>query len=124
MKIGDILEDANATTTGSFARTDSPFHSVTSIGDVEYKSQRNKVKLYRRNKENCPECIATISRKKGQGWRFNKTKKWDEHELPHFGQLSNIKSDVNGQKSHEKHIKDVLGKWGINHDSIKQLEDG
>lgn len=125
MKIQDIQEAATsaATVSGSFARTDSPYTSTQSVGKLEYKSQSNKVKLYRRNDENCPECVATITRKNKDGWRFNKTKKWDDHGLPHFGQLSNIKSDIRGSQTHRKHIRDVLGKWGIRYDDVQELDE-
>jgi len=90
---------------------------------VEYKAHPHKIKIYRRNDQNVAEMVATIERHTGKGWRFHKTMAWNEHRLPHFGQLKNIRTHYNGKKTISSQLEHVLDEWGIRHDGIKELNE-
>lgn len=95
--------------------------SVASIGDVEYVGKSSYFKLYKRC-EDKPKCIATIRRKKGNGWRFKPTKEWNSMNLPHIGYLKNIKTPVNGTKTISNNLESMLKAWGVNYDSLMNRE--
>jgi hypothetical protein len=96
--------------------------SVASIGKVEFAAFPNRVELYRRDNCNNSHCIAKIRRQKGDGWRFTPTKHWGNQQLPHFGQLNNIKSPVKGMKTVSGNLADMLKTWGIRYDDLMKKE--
>ena len=107
MKLNELFETAATGMT-----------SVASIGRVEYAAFPNRIELYKRNKENCPTCVAKIRRKKGAGWSLITTKEWGGNNLPHFGQLHNIKTPTNGMKSISNDLSRMLTTWGIKVDEL------
>lgn len=107
MKLKDLLETATTGVT-----------SVASIGKVEFQAYPHQVKLYKRCSEGHPQCIATIRRKKNDGWRFKPTTNWDNMNLPHFGQLNNIQTSVSGMKTISNNLDSMLKKWGIRYDEL------
>lgn len=114
MKLKDIKLDETAA---------AGITSVASIGKVEFAAYPNRVELYRRNKCDKTECIAKIKRQKGQGWRFTPTQAWGNQQLPHFGQLNNIKSPVKGMKTVSGNLSDMLKKWGIRYDDLMKKSE-
>lgn len=105
MKIKEIVEESSYGT------------SVTSVGDLEYTPHKGRIDLYKKDKK-----VATIRRESKKGWKFKKTKEWDEHGLPHFGHAENNNTLKRGMKTHAKNIENVLKEFGINYDSIKERE--
>jgi hypothetical protein len=113
MKLNEILsEEAMAGVT-----------SVSSIGSVEYRAWPSMVKLYKRNDQNVPCCVAKIKRHKGQGWRIITTDEWKKMNLPHFGYIHDLKTPVSGQKTISNNLSNMLKAWGIKHGEIKCYRD-
>lgn len=108
MKINDIMFTEEAA---------SGMTSVASIGQVFFSAYPDRVELYKRNK-GCDTCVAKIKRKKNEGWSLVMTKDWAKQGNPHFGQLNNIKSKLNGKKSISSNIGTLLKTWGITHDGV------
>lgn len=121
MKIVDLTE---MTSVASVAPGAVPMPmAVQSIGKLEYRSGNQSIRLYKRNHEGKACCIARIRRTSGDGWRFHKTKKWKELDLPHFGNITDAKLPVNGSKTITSGLTKILTKWGIRYDGLKPLED-
>jgi len=112
MKLNDIYETASAGVT-----------SVASIGTVEVQAFPDRIKMYKRDCDNKAKCVATIKRKKGSGWSFLTTSDWGNLKMPHFGNLTNIKSDYSGKKTITKELSGMLKAWGITHGEIKSYMD-
>ena len=89
--------------------------SVTSVGDLEYTPHQNKIDLYKKDKK-----VATIRRESKKGWRFKKTKEWDEEGLPHFGHAEGRDVGKRGRKTVSNNIETILKDYGIRYDSVKE----
>lgn len=128
MKVRDIINEeattTSATTSGAFSRTHSPFKSVQSIGDIQYKKKPHKIEIYKFNENNEACCVANIKRTRGEGWKFRTTKEWNKQGLPHFGQLHEIKPNKRGSKTISSNIHEILNGWGIRYDKINEYNDG
>lgn len=112
MKLKDLFEVASAGVT-----------SVASIGQVEFAGSPSQIKLYKRcNQTNSSKCIARIRRRKGEGWRFQTTKEWDEMKLPHIGYLKSMKTPVNGNKTISNNLESMLSSWGVKYDKLMKRE--
>lgn len=119
MRVEDILEaDVNF-----FEEAGMGVTSVSSIGSVEYAVKPNLIKLYKRNEENKPCCIAKIQRKPYKGWSMIMTDEWKKFNLPHFGYLNSVKSPVNGMKTISNNLSSMLKNWGMKYDELKLNEE-
>ena len=112
MKLNDLYETASGGVT-----------SVASIGTVEVQAFPDRIKMFKRDQLGCAKCVATIKRKTGKGWSFVTTSDWGNLSLPHYGHLSNIKSDYNGKKTITKELSGMLKAWGISHGEIQSYRD-
>lgn len=136
MKLHEITS-ATSTGTGNFASVNSPFQngsskhspnqtpftSIQSVGNLEFDSKPHKVKLFKRNQQNEAECVACIERKTNNGWRFKTLPKWKEHNLPHFGQLENVKSPRRGKKTISDNLHQMLHDMGMKYDSVRPIQE-
>lgn len=111
MKLEEIFETAGSSVT-----------SVASIGDAEFAASPNQIKIYKRNNANKQCCVATIKRKTGKGWSFLTTSDWGNLQLPHMGNLHNVKSSYNGKKTISSNLPSMLKAWGISYDRLTQIE--
>lgn len=118
MKLEDVL-DVNL---DIFETASAGVTSVQSIGSVEYAAKPNLIKLYKRNEENKPCCIARIQRKPYKGWSMVMTDEWDKFELPHFGYLQSVKTPMNGMKTISKNLPMMLNRWGVKYNDLKMNE--
>ena len=107
MKLTEVFEFAAAGST-----------SVASIGQVEFSSHKNQIKLYKRDSLGNAKVVAKIKRKKSDGWRLITTKDWKTNNLPHFGHLENIKLPMNGQKTISGNLQSMLKIWGIRYEEL------
>jgi len=113
MKLKELFEVASAGVT-----------SVQSIGRVEQKAFGNAlIRLYKRDDSNVPKCVAKIKRETGCGWKMCATDGWKECNLPHFGQLTNIKTPINGSKTIRRNLETMLKAWGIKYDELLDYKD-
>jgi len=113
MKLIDLFEFASAGVT-----------SVQSIGKIEQKAfGTDLIRLYKRDDSNVPKCVAKIKRKTGCGWSMCATDGWKDCGLPHFGQLKDIKTQVNGTKTIRKNLTAMLKAWGVNYDELLDFKE-
>jgi len=112
MKLAELFETV----------TSSSVTSVENIGKVEFAATPSMIRLYKRDANNCPRCVAQVRRYKNQGWKFITNKDWKEMKLPHFGYLENAKLPMNGKKTISGNLKNLFKAWGITHEDITMLE--
>ena len=113
MKLKELFEFASAGVT-----------SVQSVGRIEQQAFGDAlIKLYKRDDSNVPKCVANIKREKGCGWKMCTTDGWKECNLPHFGNLSNIKTPVNGTKTIRRNLEAMLKAWGVKYDELSDYNE-
>lgn len=112
MKVSDLFDD------NVFETAEAGMTSVSTIGSLEYTPRNSFINLYKRDPDGNPHCVAKICRKPYNGWRFVTTKAWKDMNLPHFGNLEDIRSPLKGKKTISDNLAQMLKQWGIKIDGL------